>query len=132
MCWTRWSLCFAVAPPRLVAPPPGDEEQEIVDGDLVYTVGSMAIGMAGRRVTLQCQDRTGRPPSNISWTLPSGQTLEPGQSVTDPSAVSVDRDRSSLTITSASSASDGSYTCRAKNVAGTDDAASTVSIYCEC
>lgn len=117
--------------PRIDDPPPGDDQQPIIDTDLTYTVGSRAIGISGRSVVLRCRDRTGRPPSSITWTLPSGQKLTPGQSTTEPPVVVIDEEDNSLTIAFASSARDGSYTCQAENVAGIDDATSTVSIYCK-
>ena len=116
-------------PPRIDEPPAGDDQQPIIDDDFTYTVGSRAIGVTGRRLVLKCRDGSGRPPSSITWTLPSGQELNAGQSIRQPPVLVTDD--GSLAITSASSDNDGSYTCRAENVAGVDMETSTVSIYCE-
>ena len=119
---------MSLVPPRIDDPVPGDDQQPIIDSDLKYQVGSKAIGVSNRRVILQCRDRIGKPPSSIIWELPSGQRLKPGDSITEPS-VRVDDD--SLIITTASSDSNGSYSCHAENIAGTDTASSIVTIYCK-
>lgn len=99
-------------------------ERPLPDADREYPVGEPSDVYLGRTVTLTCSS-AGVPPGDVTWNLPSGGRLRPGES---EGHVSVN-DNGDLVVSDSRSGDSGQYTCTATSSMGAGSSASQVNVY---
>ena len=112
--------------PTISDPPRRTPERPVSDQDQTYFVGQSSDVVAGRTVTLRIPV-LGEPAPSVTWTLPSGRRMRPGDrydrfSVTDDGALQIKDSRIGDT---------GSYRVTASNAAGQRSVVIPVAVFGE-
>lgn len=110
--------------PKISSPQPSAPDRPLLDQDRHYTVGEPADIVEGRTVTLRVSF-SGEPRGDVRWTLPSGATLQPGQSLNGVEVLN----NGDLRVNNARSQDSGAYRSIVSNVEGEEDVTTTISVF---
>ena len=117
-------MCLLLERPSVADPPSRTPERPLPDRDVSYVAGQTSEVVEGRtvRVTVPI---LGEPTPRVTWTLPSGQRLQPGER-SDRFTVT---DDGSLQIEDSQTDDSGDYRVTASNAAGETSVVTPVSVF---
>ena len=117
-------LCLLTEPPVLKPVEPLDEPSPIPNEDFSIDVNQDVFILAGRRLLVNAELTAATPPASISWSLPDGSSLSPGQTSGRYRALA----NGSLEVTNIELGDEGVYTVTATNRAGSVTGSTTVTV----
>ncbi|XP_065836781.1 matrix-remodeling-associated protein 5-like [Oscarella lobularis] len=121
---TGRSQVTVVEPPVLKSVEPLDEPSPIPNEDFSIDVNQDVFILAGRRLLVNAELTAATPPASISWSLPDGSSLSPGQTSGRYRALA----NGSLEVTNIELGDEGVYTVTATNRAGSVTGSTTVTV----